>query len=226
MKKSDIAECVDIITFVLSALNGSVPSSSTSSQLRADIGALNASSALQIAEGTAAASLQQCFADATAAGATLMQMSGVLSDINTLTPVSTIAVQLVQLCVILALSQESNIIAATSFTDRETVESTMAMMKAQFDPAIENAADTSASDVMMALIALQSQVVQYLLVTEQPLPFLVEYQAGKPLPSFVLATRLYADPNDVELLANQLVAQNQVVNPAFMPLTGLALSAP
>lgn len=225
LRNKDIDECVKIVKSVTGFLMGALTSSGNSTQLVSDVGALNATAATQLVDGTLGSSLQQCFADVVPI-ATLSQMMNVLSEITALQPVSFAAKQLVDLCVILALTTEANIIVLMTFTDRETVEATMTLLNPQFNDAIERAADTGASDTMLALISLQSQVTQYLLVTEQPLPFLVEYVSGRSLPSFTLAMRLYADPNDVEMLANQLVAENQVVNPAFMPSTGLALSAP
>ena len=225
-RRSDISEGVQIINTVLGFLLGAVPSGSSATQLIFDAGALTANCLTQLSTGVAAASLNQCFADSVTAGITLDQMAGVVSEIAALNPISPLAVQLVQLCEILALTQEANIIVATTFTDRESVEATLKMIQDQFDPVIESTADTTSSDVLIALINLRSQIVQYLVDTEQPLPFLVEYVAGRSLPSFTLAMRLYADTTDVEDLANQLVSQNQVVNPAFMPAIGLALSAP
>jgi hypothetical protein len=230
VNKNEINECTGVLNSVLNLLLSAVPSSSSAgingAKLRADVGALSGSISMQLAEGTAATALQQCFSDATTAGATFASMSSLLTQINALTSATFSGVQLVQLCVVLALTQIAIIVAQTTYTDRETVEQTLLLTKQQFDPAIENAADDLATELYLTLIQLQSLVVQYLVNTEQPLPFIVGYQAGRSLPSLTLAMRLYADTADVEALADSLLNENAVVNPAFMPQSGIALSAP
>jgi hypothetical protein len=231
MKKTELEQSEAVVNQVLDILMDTVLTSSSATtegaKLRLDVGNLQANVATQIGDGTVTTALQNCFADATAAGATLPQMNGALGQINAIVGPNPTAEAIVQLSVVLALTEASKIIAAMSFTDREGVEQVLATMNAAFEPAIENAADTNgASDVYIALIALQSQVVQYLLLSEQPLPFLVEYQAARSLPSLTLAMRLYADVTDVETLADELKMQNVVINPAFMPAQGIALSAP
>jgi hypothetical protein len=226
MTKKELNECVAIINTVLSLLGGGVPSGTIGAQLRADVGALQANAAEQLQNGTVAASLNTCFNDAVVAGTTLSSMQGVLGQINLIVPVSFPAIQLMQLCVVLCLSSISTIISQTSFTDRNSVELLLTQVGTMFDDAIQDAADQAAADVYMALINMQATVVQYLVQTEQPLPLLVQYQIRRSVPSLVLAMQLYADPTDVETLADGLVAQNLVVNPCFMPFTGLAQSAP
>ena len=53
------------------------------------------------------------------------------------------------------------------------------------------------------------------------LPSLVSYSFPRSLPSLVKAWRLYAD----SARADQLVAENKVIHPAFMPASGIALSS-
>jgi hypothetical protein len=226
MTKKQLNECVAIINTVLNLLGGAVPSNTIGAQLRADVGSLQANAAEQLQDGTAADALNTCFADAVAAGTTLSSMQGVLGQINLIVPVSSQAILLLQLCVVLCLSYMSNIIASMSFTDRDSVDLLLLQLGPVFDAAAESAADVAAADVYMAIINMQASVVQYLVQTEQPLPMLVQYKIRRSLPSLVLAMRLYADPTDVESLADGLVAENLVVNPCFMPYSGIALSAP
>jgi len=152
-------------------------------------------------------------------------VTGMLGQINALAPVSAEAIALQQYAVILTLAQSASIIQATSFTDRESVELLLTQINDEFGPAIENAADNCATEVYLALIGLHAAITLYLVQTEQPLPYIVEYAVGATLPSLVLAMRLYADPDDVDMLASQLVSENLVVNAAFMPRSGIALSS-
>jgi prophage DNA circulation protein len=52
------------------------------------------------------------------------------------------------------------------------------------------------------------------------LPSLVAYSFPRSLPSLTMSWRLYADIAH----ADELVAQNKVIHPAFMPASGVALS--
>lgn len=228
MNKHETNECVVLVNSVLDILVGASASavgSDAGAQFRAHVGALRATAAERFRDETAADALNQCLVDAVASGISLGQMLGVLGDVNDLTAITPAGIQFVQLSVALVLTQASTIIAGMSFESVEDVDAVLYEMGLVFDPAIETAADANASDVYQALIALQASVVQFLIETEQPLPRLVQYNAGRSLPSFALAMRLYADPSVVDKLADQLVGENKVVNPAFMPITGVALSS-
>jgi hypothetical protein len=228
MNKRENNECVVLLNSVLDILSGAVPSSASSvagAQLRAHVGALRATAPEQFRNQTAAGALNQCMIDAVAVGISLGQMLGVLSSVNALVAVSTAGILFQQLSVVLVLTQASSIISSMTFQSVEDVDAVLYQMGLVFDPAIETAADANASDVYQALISLQASVVQFLIETEQPLPRLVHYNSGRSFPSLTLSVKLYADPSVADILADQLVGENKVVNPAFMPATGVALSS-
>jgi len=229
MNKKELTESINLLNDVLNDIAGAVPSSDSGaagSQMNYDFGQLRANAGSLFIAGTIGDPLNQCFSDVTAAGATLSGMIQALQSISALATVTNAGLLFVNLCIILTLVQIANIIAATTFTSRNEVETLITQVSALFDSAIETAADSQASDVYLNLVTLHAQVVQYLVTNEQPLPFIVQYQAQRSMPSLLLAMRLYGDVNDVESLADQLVDENQVVDPCFMPLTGVALSSP
>ena len=223
MNKVALNECVSVIDQILNFLIATGPSSGVSgtAQLNADMGNLRANTADLINTGGAAALLAACFADATAAGAVLERMSSARASIDAIPTASPTASLLVDTAVIYALSSESQIIGATTYTARDTVEALLAQMAGEFDTAIQDAADRNDSGSYLALIALNAAVTQYLVTTEQPLPILTTYTFNESMPSLVLAQRLYADPTR----ADELLMQNHTVNPAFMQASGVCLSA-
>ena len=222
MNKAALNECVSVIDQILNFLIATIPSGvNSTAQLNTDMGNLRANAADLINTGGAAALLATCFADATAAGAVLDRMSGARASIDAIPTISTTASLLVDTAVIYALSSEARIIGATAYTARDTVEALLVQMAGEFDTAIQDAADRVDSASYLALIALNAAVTQYLVTTEQPLPFLTTYTFNESIPSLVLAQRLYADPTR----ADELVAQNHTINPAFMQASGVCLSA-
>ena len=84
----------------------------------------------------------------------------------------------------------------------------------------EIAADTMDQATFWQLVELQAATVNHLVATARPLPRMVNYQFAAPLPSLVIAYRLYADASR----GDQVVAENKIVHPAFCPPLGRALS--
>ena len=72
-----------------------------------------------------------------------------------------------------------------------------------------------------ALIALHGAVTNHLVTTARPLPRMLNFQFFEPLPSLVMAYKLYDDASRCD----ELREENKVVHPAFCPPTGQALSA-
>ena len=71
-----------------------------------------------------------------------------------------------------------------------------------------------------ALIRLHGALTNHLVATALPLPQMVQYQFFSILPSLVVSHKLYADA----ARADEVVAENRIVHPAFCPLLGQALS--
>ena len=71
------------------------------------------------------------------------------------------------------------------------------------------------------LVALHGSVTNHLVTTARPLPRMLNFQFFEPLPSLVMAYKLYDDASRCD----ELREENKVVHPAFCPMTGQALSA-
>ncbi|MGN6518663.1 MAG: DNA circularization protein [Dokdonella sp.] len=96
-----------------------------------------------------------------------------------------------------------------------------AQVLAVVDAEIDVAGDQGDDDVFMALRALRAVVVQDLNARGASLPSLRTVSVAAPLPSLVLAQRLYRDASR----ADELVARAMPRHPAFMPVTFEALNA-
>jgi len=119
-----------------------------------------------------------------------------------------------------SLATEARIIANTTYVSYQEVEALKSNMNAAFDPMEEIAADEMDQEVYQALVALHASVIFYLVETQRPLPRMLRYRFFETLPSLVLAYKLYSDAGR----ADELRTENKIVHPAFMRLTGRALS--
>lgn len=119
-----------------------------------------------------------------------------------------------------ALATEARIIANMKFSSRQDVEKLKNDMNAGFEPMEEIAADDMAQQTYQALISLHAAVSYFLIETARPLPRMVGYRFYESLPSLVLAYKLYSDASR----ADELRTENKIIHPAFMRLTGKALS--
>jgi prophage DNA circulation protein len=79
------------------------------------------------------------------------------------------------------------------------------------------AADAEADDLYLGWLSLRSRVLAAFDATLQALPSRRGYVTGAPLPSLVLAQRLFADATR----ADELVGANAVPHPAVMPRQGV-----
>ena len=153
-------ECVSVdrpnLNLLIATLRRSVCDQRHKAQLNTDVGNLRANAGDLINSGGAAGLLATCFADATTAGAGLQQMSSARASIDAIPTVSPPASLLVDTAVIYALSSEAQIIGATTYTARDTVEALLVQMAGEFDTAIQDAADRVDSGSYLALIALNA----------------------------------------------------------------------
>ena len=90
----------------------------------------------------------------------------------------------------------------------------------RFDNELSNTPGAVYADLFRAIDDLSGRVVEYLSQVINDLAPLINIEIAKKLPAVYLAFRLYADP----LRDAELIARNQVRNPAFMPQTFVALA--
>jgi prophage DNA circulation protein len=164
--------------------------------------------------------LDMCFDLVRQTGATLPQMEEVRVLLDAERPVSLGATMVRDRSIHLALAQEGKIISNMTFKSRQDVDDLINQIQIPFNSAEEVAADTMDPMDYQAIIGLRAAIVNYLVATGRPLPYMLSYQFAKPLPSLVISQRLYGDASRYD----EIRAENKVVHPAFCPPIGQALS--
>jgi prophage DNA circulation protein len=92
---------------------------------------------------------------------------------------------------------------------------------AAFEPVLIDVADNGDAMTYQALNALRATVVHDLTERARPLPRVLQLSFPIPLPALAMSNRLYSKGDR----SDELVIENRVVHPAFMPLDIIALSA-
>ena len=221
MEKADATEATGVVTRALTnLLKCIVPTSSTAAQARSAVGALIADANALLAANAIGPPLQSCFSQVQQTGATWQQIDQVREWVTLETP-ATLGGELMQNALVYeCLAFEALIVSSMTFTSREDVETLQQELLQPFQQAEETAADDMHQMSYQAMIGLQAALTNFLSQTAMPLPWMANYQFAAVLPSLVIAQRLYADASR----ADQIVAENKIVHPAFCPPTGEALS--
>jgi prophage DNA circulation protein len=136
------------------------------------------------------------------------------------TPKSLPATQTVLAIVRLALAAEARIIAYTTFRSRDEVEATATAINDALNQTSEIAADDLDAGTYMAILRLHGDVVKHLADRGRQLPRVVSYSYQAVVPALRMAQREYGDPNRYQ----ELIDENKVVHPAFMPRDGQMLA--
>ena len=108
-----------------------------------------------------------------------------------------------------------------TFVSRQDVNAIKEQLLQPFRDAEEIAADSMDQMTFQTLVALHGATTNHLVATARPLPRMTSFEFFEPLPSLVMAYRLYDDASRCD----ELREENKVVHPAFCPRLGLALSA-
>jgi len=221
MFKADALEAAPIVDTVLKALLAQAPASGVvGSNLRTATNAFRVNSVSIMMADAAGPPLQNIFQLAQACGINLSQMDYVRNVAVTQNAVSPGAVLIRDSLIQFALATEGLIIAGMSFVSRDDVEATRQIVNAAFAPAEETVADSMDSTGYMQLLSLHAAIGYYLTQTAEPLPRMLTFVFAAVYPSLVASYKLYADASR----ADQLREENHVIHPAFMPMTGRALS--
>jgi prophage DNA circulation protein len=220
---ANIAEGVSILTDALTALNGTVTGQLgiPGSDLFFAINDLIAAAETDIRAMALGSPLLAVFEQATATGATLGGMNAVLAELQAAAPTGPIGVAIVNATINMTLIEQARILSATTFTSSDDASAAIATNNENYAAAEETVFDSGDTGTYQALVALHGAVTHDLVNRALQLPSLVAYSFARSLPSLVMAWRLYADVSR----AGELVAQNKVIHPAFMPASGTALSS-
>jgi len=152
--------------------------------------------------------------------ATLVTMDRVRKAALAEKPVSLPAVQTVLAIVRLTLACEARILAFMTFRSRDEVDAVATALNAAFSQTSEIAADDLDAGTYMALIRLHGDVVKHISERGRKLPRVISYSYQMVMPSLRMAQRAYADPKR----SQELIDENSVIHPAFMPRTGQMLA--
>jgi prophage DNA circulation protein len=155
----------------------------------------------------------------------------------TLSPIDGIRL-LIPLCGFQAVSTSTMIVATTAVIRRaaisslarslttyrpnttEDVQNMFSSIMPIFDSEIEYSADANDQQSYAALTKLKNSVIICLQSTKVNLPSIQVVNFQKSLPSLVVAYQIYADSSQ----SDSIIALNDVINPAFMPLSIEVLS--
>jgi len=222
MRKADAQESVILCTSVLNTLLATAATQGRSgSDLRTAVNDFLANATVLVQHDQSGPPLADIFAKAKAAGVTYPQMEHV-RQVAAAATAQTLGAALMQGCLIqFALATQGTIIADTTFTSRNDVQATKQTVNAAFAPMEEITADNMDQMGYQGLVALHAAIIAYLTKTAYPLPQILTFQFASSMPTLITAYRLYADAGR----ADELRAENNVVHPAFMKPTGIALSA-
>lgn len=222
MTIGDLEEAVSILDAMLTSLLATLSGQAgrQGAALRYAVGDVQATGPALINAAQLGVPLVNCFALARIAGASLVGMDAVRAAMQAQAPTGLAGIAVANAGMRFALGQEARILAATTFTSSQDVFAVIAQVNAAFEAAEEFAADNRDPSTYQALIAMHAAVTRDLTSRAVSLPALVSYASARVLTSHALANRLYADASR----CNELVAENKVFNPGFMPLAGTALS--
>jgi prophage DNA circulation protein len=152
--------------------------------------------------------------------ATLVTMDRVRKAALAETPKSLPAIQTVLAIVRITLTMEARIIAYSTFRSRDEVEAVATAINDAFTQTEEIASDDLDSGTYMTLIALHGDVVKHLADTARKLPRVVGFNYSMVMPALRMAQRAYGDASRFQ----ELINENGVVHPAFMPREGKMLA--
>lgn len=221
MFKVDALEAAPIVVATLDAMLVWAPTHGRpGSDLRTAVGDIKAHLERLLQTDTIGPPLVEAFELAQATGTTLSQMNQVHAVAAAQTARTPGAIVIRDALIELALVTESKIIADTVFVSRDDVELIKNSINAAFAPLEEEIADQMDAMTYRAVVALHAAVMFHLYQTARPLPEMLRFRFGLPMPSLMIAQRLYANAGR----ADELLRENKVVHPAFMRPTGRALS--
>jgi hypothetical protein len=222
MKRLEVNDAAPILDRMLVSLLSYVPAQGPSGlAARTAISDLRVEGRHVCANDILGPPLDDCFTQAKLAGITWSQLEAVRQSVDVETPITLGGVRVKNAGVYLCLATIAEIIAGTQFVSWQDVIATKTALLPAFQDAEEIAADEMDQASFQALITLHGALTNHLVATALPLPRMIGYQFYQPLPTLVMAYKLYDDASRCD----ELRAENNIVHPAFCPLAGEALSA-
>jgi prophage DNA circulation protein len=222
MLKADAQEAVPIVTAVLdNILTVSPTQGRRGSDLRTAIGDFKANAFALVQTDAYAQPLANIYNLARLTGINFAQLDGTRAIADATTPQTVGAILVRDSLIMLSLATEARIIVDTTFASRNQVMQTQQVINAAFEPIEEDLADEMDATAFMAMTGLHANLTAFLTDTARPLPRMLNFQFNAVYSTLVQAYRLYADASR----ADQLLAENGIVHPAFAPRIGKGLSS-
>ncbi|GGC90280.1 hypothetical protein [Chelatococcus reniformis] len=223
MKQSEVNEAATLLRALLPLLvdAATLPTSDAAADLRRATGALSTNAAARILDATAISAMGDCFVYALNAGIGFDGWGRVRTSALLNSPSSTPAAIVLTSFVRLSLAWQSYLVATLEPKSRAEVDTYRDQLNASFEAAELAASDDGDHEGYRALVGLHAAVIRDLTTRARPLPRMLGYSLPATRPALWLANRLYGDGSR----ADELIAENRVIHPAFMPMRGRALSA-
>lgn len=219
----DAKEAVPIVVIALRHLLTMAPTKGREgSDLRTACGdtMLNAETLLQ--KNEIGVPLDNCFYLSRKTGISFSQMDDVRATIADIPTPITIGAMLVKNSLInFCLATQSAILGETNFRSRQDVDRYKNIVNTTFSTMEEIAADEMDQVIYRSLIELRAGTVYFLIEQARPLPRMLNYRWSYIMSSLAMSYKLYDDAGR----ADDLRDENKIVHPAFMQLTGKALSS-
>ena len=120
----------------------------------------------------------------------------------------------------MTLATGARVIAYMDFRSREQVDRVTEAVNDAFNQSSEIAADDCDQGTYMALIELHGNVIKFLADRGRQMPRIINYKYSMVMPALRMAQRAYRSPKRYQ----ELIDENHVVHPAFMPIEGKMLA--
>lgn len=221
MSDEEIREALAVLNLILAAVEaGSSGRGRRAAELRRAAGELRSDAETLIRDRKIGARLAALFTLASQAGGRPQEWRRIIDQIRAIRAVYGVAGALVLAGERLAISAMARSLQEIVLRSREDAQAWVGRLNPLFLVAIDAAADQRNADVYRALKRLHAAAVRDLTERGRPLARIVEHEFASRLPSLSAAHRLYRDAGRHE----ELIGENRVIHPAFMPQRIKALS--
>lgn len=237
MIASEIQDAMAVVQLFAKAIIPTVPGSQqgrASSDVRRQANDINTNAELLVRNGTLndgshiGDAMSGLVATAITAGATFDNMYRVLISLHQHTVTTLPGQACKDAGTIFILSALVQITAETTFASREGVHSYLTRLLNGFMPAVEILADAGDVQTYREVLSLQAATVHDLTSRARPLPTIIHYQTAISYPALKFANWRYPDSTrssfDTDQKVTELIAENKIVHPAFMPTEGRMLT--
>lgn len=207
-----IGQIIDRFAPILLEAAVSAPGRDTAAVRRA-VGNLIAYYDTYTSEGELANRLLACFSAATSVGTSIDGMERVLTVLLAEEGVlAGIPTAFVEAAILFVLAQEARILTTMTFVSRDDVDAMSGRMRRSFEAGRDMAADDMESGIYLKIVDLAASVTRYLADTGRPLPRLINV-ALAPMTALTISNRIYGTGERW----NEIVKENRIVHPAFLP---------